>query len=268
MGKIIKSVKGIIMPDSTKDTAGEIFKDAVGALQKDPISAWSLIKNMKNLPSALRDSIFMECLQVFLLNSYPFDLDKQEFVGDNLISLAIVLADASPNQEAGYAGNPEVLREYAKRIVKLIDDCGTIQKAYYLACLTRALTSRAIDTKKYFKLCQCIRNLTEEDLLFLKSHISQNIITTDEDYIDDFRALGLLKDVDDGFAYTPRAFELKKYALNYEGNVIIPASFPERYKPITMEPISKEDIQNIVDASAEKITEDAVAMASPIWGHF
>ncbi len=256
------------MSDSAEDTTGEIFKDAVGALQKDPISAWSLIKNMKNLPSTLRDSIFMECLQVFLLNSYTFDLEKQEFVGDNLISLTVALAEASPNQEAGYAGNPEALREYAKRIVKLIDDCGTIQKAYYIACLTRAIRSHSIDTTKYFKLCHCIRNLTEEDLLFLKSHISKNIITTDEDYIDDFRALGLLKDVDDGFAYTKRAFELKKYALDYEGNVVMPETFPERYRPITMEPISTDEVQNLFKNSEEKIIEKVAKKATPKWEQF
>lgn len=53
MENIIKSKRGHYKPDSTKDTVGEIFKDAVGALQKNPNTAWLLIKNMESLPSAL-----------------------------------------------------------------------------------------------------------------------------------------------------------------------------------------------------------------------
>ena len=128
-----------------------------------------------------------------------------------------------------------------------MDDCGTIQKTYYTACFARAVRNKGIDSNMFFKLSHCIRSLTEEDFLLLKKSITTNVIDSDEDYIEDFRALGLMRDVDGRFAYTKRAFELNKYALDYEGKVEIPDHFPERFRPITSEPISEDEIQDIVN---------------------
>lgn len=50
----------------------------------------------------------------------------------------------------------EVDYEAIKRIVKLIDDCGTIQKAVYLANISRGLAKHEIDKMVVFKLGQCI----------------------------------------------------------------------------------------------------------------
>ena len=114
------------------------------------------------------------------------------------------------------------------RIVKLIDDCGTVQKAVYLANISRAFAKHEIDKRLFFKLGQCIRMLTEEDLLFLRENIKEGIVSGEGDYIDDFRGVGLMYEVDTGFAYSKRAFQLLRYALNYEGNISIPEKFPER----------------------------------------
>jgi len=232
-----------------KEAGGNVLKDVIGIFMHDPIAAWSLTKDLKSLPSAIRDGIFLECLEIFILNSYSFNSETSEFESKNLQSLAEALAEASPNAEAGYEGNHENLVEYAKRLIKLIDDCGTKQKAYYLACITRALlsTPRQIDTKKFFQLSRCIRTLTEEDLLFLSEHIKEGNISRDEDYIEDYRALGLLYETENGFSYSKRAFELKKYALCYEHHIKIPDSFPPKYEPLLAKPIPTETIQSIVD---------------------
>lgn len=142
--------------------------------------------------------------------------------------MANSLAEVSPNDEANYAGDPDKLHEYSKRIVKLIDDCGTIQKAVYLANISRAFAQHEIDKRLFFKLGQCIRMLTEEDLLFLRENIKEGTISGENDYIDDFMGLGLMYNVDGGFHYSLRAFRLLEHALNYEGKVRIPDKFPER----------------------------------------
>lgn len=262
---IIKSTKGILMADATKENAVVVFKDAIGALMKNPIEAWDLVKDMRSLPSVIRDQIFIECLQVFLLNSTEYDLEKQEFVDNTLTSFAVALAEVSPNIEAGYEGDPDRLVEYAKRVVKIIDDCGTIQKSYYLACLARAVRAKYITSTEFFKYSHCIRNLTEEDLQFLGENITQNVITTDEEYIDDYKALGLMKDVDGGFAYTKRAFKLVKYAIIYEENVVLPETFPERFMPITVTDIDGGDIDALFEDKKKEIIEEAAEKASPKW---
>ena len=252
MGKISRTTKGIIKSDTAKEFLSGIYSDAIGALTGDPASFISLYNDLKSLPSAIRDGIFLECFQVFLLNAYEYDVQKQEFVKDSLYSFSKALAEASPNEEADYDGFPDKLTEYAKRIIKLIDDCGTIQKAYYLSCLSRAIMNKIngdpkMDTRMYFKLAQCIRNLTEEDLEFLKKTIQVGIITEDEDYIDDYVALGLLKGVNGGYEYTERAFYLKKYALDYEHKVDIPEEYSERAKPNEIQTIPLEGIDKLFE---------------------
>lgn len=76
-------------------------------------------------------------------------------------------------------------------------------------------------------MSQCIVRLTDEDLIFLCDNIDKKKISTDEEYIDDFRNCGLMKEVEGGFVYTKRAFELKKYSLWYGHDVEIP-EIPER----------------------------------------
>lgn len=144
---------------------------------------------------------------------------------------------------------------YAKRLIKLIDDCGTKQKAYYLACLARALLSKQIDTQKFFQLSRCIRNLTEEDLLFLSERIEPGNISRDEDYVDDYRALGLIYETDEGFSYSKRAFELKKYALCYETHIEIPDSFPPKYEPFVGQAISGDEI-NALTGEVNQLKEN------------
>ena len=268
MENIIKTSKGILMSKATKENTNDLFKDVVGVFMKDPVAAWSTVKDIRSLPSAIRDGIFMECLQVVLLNAYPYDYERREFIGSNLKALAVELAEASPNEEADYKGDDEQLVEYSKRLVKLIDDCGTIQKAFYLSCLTRALINKEIDTGKYFKLSRCVINLTEEDLNFLCKHISPNIVKDDEEYIDEYKALGLLKDVDGGFEYTRKAYELKKYALDYEGNVIIPESFSARALPQVIESISNEEIDAMFEKNKSEIIEEATEKSKLKWEEF
>lgn len=268
MGRIIKNSKGILMSETTKDELTGIGKKAVSALLKDPVAGLELVIGLHNLPSAVRDGIFIENLQVFLLNSCEYNSEKQEFVDSTLTSFVEALAEASPNEEAGYIGNPDKLTEYAKRIVKTIDDCGTIQKSYYLACLARAVRKKDINTSEFFKFAQCIRNLTEEDLLFIKKHITKDVITEDKEYIDDFRALGLMKDVDGGFAYTERAFRLVKYSLDYEGHLELPDKYPDRLKPIAAEPLSKEQIDSLFNQKTGSMVEKAAEKAALKWNEF
>ena len=123
------------------------------------------------------------------------------------------------------------------------------------SCLARALLSKQIDTQKFFQLSRCIRNLTEEDLLFLSERIEPGNISRDEDYVDDYRALGLIYETDEGFSYSKRAFELKKYALCYETHIEIPDSFPPKYEPFVGQAISGDEI-NALTGEVNQLKEN------------
>lgn len=225
---MLSTMKNTVSSGIAKATAKDLYHNILDVFSLDPVVALGLIKDVKNLPSTIRDGIFFECLEAYILNLNEYDYKKKAFVEDNLKKMAILLAEASPNEEAGYAGNANKLHEYSKRIIKLIDDCGTIQKAVYLANVSRAFAKHEIDKRLFFKLGQCIRMLTEEDLLFLRENVKEGTIDGESDYVDDFRGLGLMYEVEGGFSYSPRAFKLLECALNYEGKVSVPEKFPKR----------------------------------------
>lgn len=225
---MLSTMKNTVSSETAKTSAKDFYHNILDVFSLDPVAALDLIKDIKNLPSTIRDGIFFECFEAYILNLNEYDYKKKEFVEDNLKKMAISLAEVSPNDEADYAGDPNRLHEYSKRIVKLIDDCGTIQKAVYLVNISRAFAKHEIDKRLFFKLGQCIRMLTEEALLFLRENVKEGTIGGNGDYVDDFRGLGLMYEVDAGFAYSKKAFQLLKYALNYEGGMSIPEKFPER----------------------------------------
>lgn len=226
--EMLSTLKNTVSSGTAGATAKDFYHNIFDVFSLDPVAALDLVKSVKNLPSTIRDGIFFECLEAYILNLNKYDDKKKVFIEDNLKNMAISLAEVSPNDEADYAGDPDRLHEYSKRIVKLIDDCGTIQKAVYLANISRAFAKHAIDKRLFFKLGQCIRMLTEEDLLFLKKNVTEGTVSEAGDYVDDFRGQGLMYEVDAGFAYSKRAFQLLKYALDYEGIVCIPEKFSER----------------------------------------
>lgn len=249
---MLSMMKNTLSSETMKVTTKDFYNNILDIFSLDPVSVLCRIKEIKNLPSTIRDGIFFECFEAYILNLNEYDYEKKEFVGDNLKKMAILLAEISPNAESDYAGDPQKLYQYSKRIVKLIDDCGTIQKAVYLANISRAFAKHEIDKRLFFKLGQCIRMLTEEDLLFLCENIKEGIIGESDDYIDDFRGLGLMYEVNAGFAYSKKAFQLLKYALNYEGKMSIPSKFPARNM---IAAVTKDEINEMmrkVDESGER----------------
>ena len=225
---MLSTIKSTVSSGTARDTAKDFYHNILDVFSLDPVVALDLVKGVKKLPSTIRDGIFFECFEAYILNLNEYDQEKKAFVEDNLKKMAISLAEVSPNDKADYEGDPDKLHEYSKRIVKLIDDCGTIQKAVYLANISRAFAKHEIDKRLFFKLAQCIRMLTEEDLLFLRENVKEGIISGEGDYVDDFRGLGLMYEVEGGFSYSQRAFKLLEHALDYEGKVSIPEKFPER----------------------------------------
>ena len=221
----------ILNSETVKEELHVAVENAVNIMSGDLLAVKDLIKQLFTAPERLRDGIYLECFLAYLLCVYDYDPEKREFIDNNNRKLAEMLAEVTPNPEAGYEGNPSVLKENAKRIVKLIDEAGTIQKAIYYANLTRAAINGHITRDHFFKLSNCVRMLTDEDLIFFEGHIQKQgtgTIKDDYDFIDDYRSVGLLKEVKDGFSYTQRAFELLKYGLKYEDTVIIPADIQKR----------------------------------------
>lgn len=241
---MLSTMRNTVSSETAKAAATDYYHNILDVFSLDPVAALDLIKDIKNFPSTIRDGIFFECFEAYILNLNEYDYKKKAFIEDNLKKMAISLAEVSPNDEADYVGDPNRLHEYSKRIIKLIDDSGTIQKAVYLANISRAFANHEIDKRLFFKLGQCIRMLTEEDLMFLKTNVTEGTVSGAGDYVDDFRGQGLMYEVDAGFAYSKRTFQLLRYALDYEGTVRIPEKFPKRN---VMTAVTDDEIDEILN---------------------
>lgn len=78
-------------------------------MTKNPAGALTSFIEAANSAGNVRDAIFCESFVSFLEKTYP--CTNETTVEENVKALAIKLAEASPNPEAGYAGNPKVLKE-------------------------------------------------------------------------------------------------------------------------------------------------------------
>lgn len=217
-------VNSIVKSSEIKEYGKNVLENlATVIISGDIVALGKLLIEIINSPYFIREQIFWQNFSEYLDNACANEED--------LIKLSAKLAED---------GNSS---ENAKRIIKLVDDAGTKQKAIYISNLTRAYCMENITQNKFFKLSQCIVRLTDEDLEFLKEYISRKVIETDEEYIDDFRNCGLLKEVAGGFAYTKRAFELKKYSLCFGHDVAIP-EIQERqmHSNIELEQVSDDEV--------------------------
>lgn len=68
--KIAKIVHPAIEPGKN------ILKDAIGVFMHDPNAALSLAEDLKSFPSTIRDGIFWECLETFILCTYSFNVNQ------------------------------------------------------------------------------------------------------------------------------------------------------------------------------------------------
>ncbi|SFP39538.1 hypothetical protein SAMN04487928_101231 [Butyrivibrio proteoclasticus] len=224
-------IKKIVKSDTIIVEAGTFVENAIGVFTKDPAAILATVQQIRSLPFTIRDGIFWENFYAFLTHVYDFDENTGTLRDHNRKKLAELLAEQTPNEEAEYEGSPDKLRENAKRLIKLIDDASTVQKAVYYANLARAALNMKITRNLFFKLCNCVRYLTEEDLIFLIDDIQKTgtaTIEDDRDTIDDFRAVGILMEVDGGFSYTQRAIDLVKFGLMYEKDVKILGEVQQR----------------------------------------
>ena len=250
----MSSLTLLLGSETLKDEISSFTENAIGAFMMDPNAVKDLVKEIWSMPSRIRDGIYWENFAAYLLHVYDYDAEKAVLVDNNKKKLAEMLAEDTPNQNSEYPGNPDRLRENIKRLVKLLDDAGTTQKIIYYANLTRAASNDLISRDKFFKLCKCVARLTEEDIWFFINHIQKTgtaTIKDDLEFIDDFRSVGLLKEVDEGFAYTNRAFELLKYGLKYEDDIKIPEGIQERMMVGTAK---LEEIGDLFDVEGETLT--------------
>jgi len=118
-------------------------------------------------------------------------------------------------------------KAYAIALLKAISDVDSEEKARCLANLTQSVSWLEINLEKYFRLVHTLKQLVAEDLVFLSNSICKGKFLENK-YLDDYIVLGLIREVDGGYVYTERAWELVKYGISRGHDVIIPNEIEKR----------------------------------------
>lgn len=205
MKLLIDSIEKIVEENKTGET---LLEALIGFFTKDPVkfgeAIGKILRDTKSIPDAM-----------FWLNFQEF-LQAGKFDEEKLRKLATKL-----NEDANNVAN-------ATRIINSIKDVDEPQKAKYLAWLTEALINGQIEINEYFRLLKIVPRLISADLIYLSKIVEVGQIEINDDRIEDFMANGLLMNIEGGYGFTNRAYNLVEYGINYGHSVKRPNSILKR----------------------------------------
>lgn len=184
-----------------KDVAVDLLPDVIGAIQGDLVSAGKVIYTFAQSPFLIRDNLFWSKIERYLNGVFVSEDDRAKL-------RARLVEDGSSD-------------ENAKRLLECIDRAETTQKIQYLINATRCFLVDFIDRTDFFRICRAIIGTIDEDLRFVRDHITKN---EDFEYSQAIQGLfvsGLVTFSEIGgektlYAFTPLAENLDRFALSFE----------------------------------------------------
>jgi len=180
----------------------------IAAFLGDPLSFGKSIKELMKTAKSIPDMILWNNLYLFL--------SEGNFDYDCLGKLA---------QRLDESGNK---KENATNIIYVINRVDDPRKAKFISWLTLSVIHKYIDFDSYFRLVKTVENLVYADLCFLGENVEFARIDSDDSHVDDFLANGLIYNVDGGFAFSKKSYELVKFGIRKFDNIKIPENMIER----------------------------------------
>ncbi|WP_027640395.1 hypothetical protein [Enterocloster clostridioformis] len=212
---ILEKATQLVKSSEVKEASSDFISDAMSALSGDIMALARLIKSGKAGPAFIEMQLFLERFEAFLVGNCIDD--------ENIRSMGEVLSK--------YEDDPE----FAKRILDKIIKVDTLQKTKYITNLTICFRYGYLSKRQFLSLCRIVGDVLEEDLQYLKKHITKSTITLDE-YTEELQNYGLVYLGDSGLLYSELAFKLDKYALSFGDNRykyngeedFVPVEFPPK----------------------------------------
>lgn len=103
-------------------------------------------------------------------------------------------------------------RSTALILIKAIDDIDSEEKARCLANLTQSVINSEINVENYFRIFHTLRYLVKEDLNYISKSINGATFVQDI-HLDDYIIAGIIRQVDGGYVYTERAYDLVEFGI-------------------------------------------------------
>ena len=202
-----EQIKGLVERKEIRDASINLLEDTVNALLGDDISAGKIMIAITKSPFFIREQMFWVKLEAFLNGVFLNDEDRAK--------LRAKLTEAGTN-----CSNPY-------RLVECIDRAETKQKIRYLINATRCLLTDFIDLTTYFRICHAITNTLEEDLRFLRDHITESDLSYDQ-FTQGLLTAGLMyqsvidSNGEQKYSFTPIAKDIDQFAVSYDDDARYP----------------------------------------------
>ena len=153
---ICEDAKMLVNDKMVQERTKDIISDIIKALLGDPLAVAKIIIEFEHSPLFIRDRIFWIKLQKYINGVYTCQEDYKK--------LKTKLAEYADSDEG------------AQRLIECIDRADTSNKIQFLINATNHLLDNEIDCADFFRICRAIAQTLEEDLQFLKNHISEETI--------------------------------------------------------------------------------------------
>lgn len=200
---IIDELKESILPDG--DNVMEIL---VSFITKDPAVFIKEIKRIISTPTSIKDALFW--------NNFL------NFLSEGRFSYEMLRKFSEKLEEEGDS------RSSAIKIVESISKIDEPIKARYIANLTQSLINGQIDRLNYFRLINTINSLIGDDLQYIADNIEHSGTILNDKHIDDFVSAGIMRNVEGGYYYTERAYDLVEFGIRKGHNIKRPSHIPDR----------------------------------------
>lgn len=197
---IIDDAKALIANGKIQDIDSDLLFDAVEAICGSPLAVAKIIFALAKTPFFLRDKILWSKLELYLNGVFISDGDRAK--------LRAALTENGSSDEN------------AKRLLECIDRAETNQKIQYLINATRCFLVDFIDRTTFFRICRTITGTIDEDLLFVRNHITENQNFEYNSTIQGLFVSGLVTFCSIGgettqYTFTPLAEDVDRFAISY-----------------------------------------------------
>lgn len=219
--ELIDELKEVMIPEGDN-----ILEIITGFMTKDPAIFLKEIKKMMEKPICISDILFWNNFRNFIIEG-KFNYNMIRRISEKL-------------------ANEGDSRESAVKIVESIRKIDEPIKAKYIANLTNSLVNGLIDKVKYFRLVNVIGSLPGVDLLYVSEHIEYSGVVNDESPIEEFLAVGIMRIVKGGYAYTEKAYDLVEYGIRLGDDVSRPKEILPR---LVMTEVTDQDIDDIINGT-------------------
>lgn len=190
------------------NTKGTLLEALINCFVQNPMDFGKNVTELMHQTKSIPDMI--------LWNNFYLFLKEGNFDYDILRKLAVRLEESGNKQEN------------ATCIVYTVNRIDDPRKAKYISWLTLSLINKDIDFNNYFRLIKSVENLVYADLIYLSENVENVTIDSDNAHIDDFLANGLIYNVDGGFAYVDKSYDLVEYGIRRGHSIRRPKEKPER----------------------------------------